>query len=54
MGRITEAIAIINKEIMLTEMEYKHLFTHLAREDALKLKKIYRKKNIRRIDKINE
>ena len=42
MGRLTEAIAIINKEAMPGEYEYKCLFTHLNRDDALELRKKYR------------
>ena len=42
MGRITEAIAVINKEVMPGEMEYKHFFTHLNRDEALRLRKVNR------------
>ena len=42
MGRITEAIAIINKEVMPGGQEYKHFFAHLSRIEALQLRKKYR------------
>jgi len=54
MGRITEAIAIINKEVMPSEHEYKHFFVHLAREEALRLRKVYRKKNIQKIGRVGK
>ena len=43
MGTITEIIAIINKDKMPNELEFKHFFTHISREEALRLRKIYRK-----------
>lgn len=43
MGRITEAIAVINLKDIPPPIEYNHYFTHLNRNEAKRLRKKYLK-----------